>query len=216
MEVASHLRHEDGDGGDLSDRSPETDSRPERLSVLLAGVAAGDRAAMAAFYDKTSALIFGLLTRMLGAGAAAEETLVEVYSCVWREAASYRSGGVSPVSWLVSTARECALRKGRPRPAGGRPREASKRFEAMNASAGGAEKIPSPVESARACEALGGLDPKQRSALQLSYFSGFSGPERVEAALGLTKAEARSLISGAVRSYSEILRGVATDSLHSE
>lgn len=187
-------------------RGAETCAPRERLSALLAGVAAGDGAALAALYDETSPFIFGLLTRMLGAGAAAEKTLVEVYSCVWREAASYRSGVVSPLAWLVSKARGCALRKDRPRAAVGRPREASKQFGA--ASAGGAEKVPAPVESARAREALSGLGPEQRKALQLSYFY---GPGRVEAALGLTTEEAKSLISDAVRTYSKNFKGTAAD-----
>jgi RNA polymerase sigma-70 factor, ECF subfamily len=203
MEAISQISPDYGDGPDLSARGAETDSRCDRLSVLLAGVAAGDGASLAALYDETSPFIFGLLTRMLGAGAAAEETLVEIYSCVWREAVSYRSGGVSPLAWLVTKARACALRKGSSRRAVGLPREASKRSEAAAASSGGAEKVPPLFESARAREALGGLDPKQRKALQLSYFY---GPERVEAALGLTTEEAKSLISGAVRSYSENLK----------
>ncbi len=160
----------------------------DRLSALLARVAAGEGAGMAALYDETSPLIFGLLTRMLGAGTLAEETLVEVYSCVARNAASYNPANGSPITWLVTTARECALRKELP--------------DHPHASTPEASKAPTHDETAPAPEVLGGLAPKQREALQLAYFYGL---RQTESAFNLSTEQARSLVTGALRSYAEVL-----------
>ena len=160
----------------------------DRLSALLDRVAAGDTAAMATLYDETSPLIFGLLTRMLGAGTRAEETLVEVYSCVWRKAASYRPADASPIAWLVTNARRCASRKDLSERPDTRPREAS--------------KLPTRNDTDRANEALRGLASKHREALQLSYFSDL---RQVESAFDLSTRQARTLVSGALRSYAEVL-----------
>lgn len=177
-----------GDGTNLHAPGAELGATHERLSALLAKVAAGDGAGMAALYDETSPFIYGLLTRMLGAGTVAEETLVEVYSRVWRKAASYSPAGGSPIAWLVTTARECALRKNFPDDAGRKPPEAS--------------KLPAHDKAARAREALGALCSKQKEALQLSYFNGLS---QVEATFGLSTKESRSLVADALKSYAEML-----------
>lgn len=177
-----------GNGTNLSAPCAEPAATHDRLSALLARVAAGDRAGMAALYDETSPFIFGLLTRILGTGTRAEEALIDVYSRVWREAASYSPEGSSPIAWLVKTARECVSSKNLPAQRDGRPRESS--------------KLHTHNEAAPAREALGGLASKQVEALQLSYFHGL---RRVESAFGLTPEEARSLVSGALKGYAEML-----------
>ena len=177
----------------------------ERLAGLLARVAAGDGAGMAALYDETSPFIFGLLRQMLGAGAA-EEALVEVYSCVWRKAASYRPGSVSVLAWLVSTARESVSGRGRPAAAGGPPHEPRQQSAEAATVEGGGETPHAfaDAEAARAREAFRRLDPKQREALQLTYFH---GPGPLEAALGLSAREARTLLIEGMRSYAKMFRG---------
>lgn len=46
---------------------------------LLTGVAAGDRAAFAAFYDRHSSAVFGLLVKMLPQRGDAEDVLQETF-----------------------------------------------------------------------------------------------------------------------------------------
>ena len=184
---------------------PHQESPQDGLSALLLRVAEGDQAALADLYDETSAILFGLLTHMLGRGAAAEEALAEVYSCVWRKAASYSPGGGRPLAWLVSTARECVLRKGRPGAGPDAPPETSGLHEAAAAAAGaGAAEQPSfNAEAERAREALRGLGPERGEALRLCYFSGL---RPVEAAFDLSTREARSLVRDALEGFAETLR----------
>lgn len=197
-----------GDGPAIEGGGARTEAAQERLSALLGGVAAGDRAALATLYDETSPFIFGLLRRVLGAGAEADEALVEVYSCVWRKAASYRPGGVNAFTWLVSTALASVSGRGRSGAAEVGPPEPSGPSDETVAWAGGAETLPAHVgvAAARAREAFRRLDPKQREALQQSYFY---GPGRLEATLGLSTREAREVVSSGLRSYARMLGGAS-------
>lgn len=179
----------------------------ERLSALLGSVAAGDGAGMASLYDETSPVIFGLLRHMLGAGAEADAALLEVYSCVWRQAAAYRPEKGSALAWLVSKALECVSERGRVvevAPADEPPRPSAE------AAAGGAGTLPAYIdaEAVRAREAFGRLDPEQGEALRLSYFHGTG---RLEATLGLSARETRALVSRGLRSYAQMFRGMPAD-----
>lgn len=208
MKAASQLGHEDGGGPDRPAGGALTCASRERLAGLLKRVAAGDREALASLYDETSPFVFGLLRHVLGAGAGAEETLVEVYSCVWRKAGAYRPGEASALAWLVSAALECV--RGRGRPGASEETVADEASKASGGTNAGAGALPAYIdaEAARAREAFGRLDPKQRDALRLSYFY---GPSRTEAALGLTEREARALVGEGLRSYAEMFKAARAD-----
>jgi RNA polymerase sigma-70 factor (ECF subfamily) len=75
------------------------------LSALVAGIAQGDQGSLAALYDQTSRLVFGLALQALPNAAAAEEVALEVYARVWRTASRY-DGGVSVLTWLAATTRD--------------------------------------------------------------------------------------------------------------
>ena len=59
--------------------------------TLVRRMAAGDHAAMAEFYDQTSALVFGLALRIVGDHGAAEDIAVEVYAQVVEAGGRLRS-----------------------------------------------------------------------------------------------------------------------------
>jgi len=64
--------------------------------LLIRRVAQGDQQALAAFYDATSTLVYGFAMRMLGNTATAEEVTLDVYTQVWRQAASYNQERGTP------------------------------------------------------------------------------------------------------------------------
>lgn len=91
------------------------------LSDRLQAVGRGDRAALADVYAATSAKLMGVCLRILRENAEAEEVLQETFVTVWRRAGSYDPAKASPITWLVTVARNKALdrlRSGRSRPAG--------------------------------------------------------------------------------------------------
>lgn len=87
----------------------------QEVEDMLARVAMGDRAAFTALYDRTSAKLFGVCTRVLGDRAEAEEVLQEVFVTVWHKADSYRVNGLSPMTWLITIARNRAVDRRRAR-----------------------------------------------------------------------------------------------------
>jgi hypothetical protein len=64
----------------------------------VAGVSAGDPEALAKLYDESSSLVYALALRILGDAADAEEVTLDVYTQVWRTAASFDAGrGTTPL-----------------------------------------------------------------------------------------------------------------------
>ena len=86
----------------------EADSR--RLLVnTLARVAAGERNALQTTYRLTSAKLFGVCLRILHDRAEAEDVLQEVYLTVWQKAADFDASRASPMTWLITIARNRSI-----------------------------------------------------------------------------------------------------------
>ena len=76
---------------------------------LLGRVAAGDREAFAELFDTHSPLVLGVLVRMLGNRAEAEDVLQEAFLQAWRQADRYDPERATPRGWLLTLARSRAL-----------------------------------------------------------------------------------------------------------
>jgi RNA polymerase sigma-70 factor, ECF subfamily len=83
------------------------------LVDAMSRVATGDRAAFAALYSATSAKLFGVVVRILKRRDLAEEVLQDVYLQVWQRAVDYDPTIASPITWLVTIARNKALDQSR-------------------------------------------------------------------------------------------------------
>lgn len=138
-------------------------------------VAMRDRAAFAALYDATSAKLFGVCLRVLDNRSEAEDTLQEVYLRIWAKADSYAVTGHSPMTWLITVARNLAidrLRKRRPDPAP--PGE----MEEITASEPDPEAAAiEKSEGARIAACLGELDSEKADAVRSVYIDGLTYQE---------------------------------------
>jgi len=81
----------------------------QHLEDLIARVALRYRAAFSALYNATSAKLFGICLRVLHDRAKAEEALQDVYVKIWNRADRYRVTGHSPMTWLITVARNHAI-----------------------------------------------------------------------------------------------------------
>ncbi|WP_172331860.1 sigma-70 family RNA polymerase sigma factor [Mangrovicoccus sp. HB161399] len=81
----------------------------EDIERLIARVALRDQSAFAALYDVTSAKLFAVCLHVLDHRGEAEETLQEVYVRIWHKADSYAVTGHSPMTWLITVARNLAI-----------------------------------------------------------------------------------------------------------
>jgi len=85
-------------------------SIPEHTwSSLVHRIAAADQTALAEFYDATSHLVYGLVARILGNSADAEEVTLDTYIQVWRAASTFDGCRGSAVAWLTTIARSRAI-----------------------------------------------------------------------------------------------------------
>lgn len=102
------------------------DSPPSHASVgrmtsrddiehLIARIALRDQSAFSALYDATSKKLFGICLHVLDHRGEAEEVLQEVYIRIWHKADSYAVTGHSPMTWLITIARNLAIDKLRSR-----------------------------------------------------------------------------------------------------
>ena len=118
--VASHRApySMDRTQGPRDRRAPGTKSLEVREKLLCRWVAIGrverhralgDREAFAALYRATSAKLFGVCLRVLNSRAEAEDALQEIYVKIWRNADRYKAGGYSPMTWLITLARNLAI-----------------------------------------------------------------------------------------------------------
>ncbi len=82
---------------------------PVELVWVLAAVAKGDQAAFQRLYESTHAKLFGVVLRILRRQDLAEEVLQEAYVKIWSNAGQFNPGLASPITWMVSIARNRAI-----------------------------------------------------------------------------------------------------------
>ena len=89
------------------------------IEALLSRIALGDRASFDALYSRTSAKLFGIALRVLNDRGEAEDVVQEVYVRIWDKAGQYKANGLSPMTWLITIARNTAIDRLRKRNARG-------------------------------------------------------------------------------------------------
>jgi RNA polymerase sigma factor (sigma-70 family) len=89
--------------------APESEHERSRLVAALQRVAAGDRNAFREVYRRTSAKLFGVCLRIFADREEAEDVLQEVYISVWNKAGQFDPGRASPITWLVTMARNRSI-----------------------------------------------------------------------------------------------------------
>jgi RNA polymerase sigma-70 factor (ECF subfamily) len=154
------------------------------LRRLIGTIAAGDQFALAQLYDMTSRVAFGLVLRIVGDLAVAEEVTLDVYTQVWRQATAYDSSRGTPLAWLQTIARTRAIDRLR---SGKQDKQRSKPLEYANSiksAAGDPEESSALSERQRLVrDALAVLSTDQREVIELAYYQGLSQSE-IACALG--------------------------------
>ena len=81
------------------------------IERLISQVAMGDRKAFSRLYDATSAKLMGVCLRLLQDRSAADDALQDTYVKVWKNAKLYTANGLSPMTWLITIARNTSIDK---------------------------------------------------------------------------------------------------------
>ena len=182
-----------GGGGGLDSRSD---------GELLRSLAAGDRAALAALYDRHVATLLTMAQRLLGTRSDAEDLVHDLFLEVWLRADSYDASRASVRTWLLLRLRSRAL---------DRLKSASyTRNVSLSTSGIDLESLQSPegsppeITPSGVQRALGMLAPHEQILLDLAYFRGHSLPEVADylcLPLGTVKSRLRRLLERLRRNF---------------
>jgi len=147
----------------------------QEIETLIARTATGDRRAFRALYVRVSAKLFGICLRVLQDRAEAEDALQEIFVKIWNGADCYRANGLSPMTWLITVARNHAIDRLRRRRAG---------QGGMDEVAEFADPAPGPKaqavaagEATRLTACLAELDDARAEAVRGAYLEGLTYKE---------------------------------------
>jgi RNA polymerase sigma-70 factor (ECF subfamily) len=156
--------------GDQSAGLPAANLAPATLGELLAAVAAGDQAAFERIYVATRANLFGVVIRILRRQERAEAVMQEAYLKIWRSAGQYKPTLASPLTWMVTIARNRAIDE--VRRAGGTETDADFVDTAEAPDAGARKEMTAELK--RLLECVGQLDSDRQRLVLLAYYNGWS------------------------------------------
>jgi len=167
----------------------------ERAALVkaLQMVANGDRSALQDVYRRTSAKLFGVCLRIFPEREEAEDTLQDVYLLIWQKAGQYDPMRASPITWLVTIARNCAIDRMRARgkrvmtPIEDVPELADEREDALTC-------LIETENEHRIVECLGILDGGDQKLIRTAFFEGATYADlatRAAAPLGTIKSRIR-------------------------
>ncbi|MDE2780489.1 MAG: sigma-70 family RNA polymerase sigma factor [Chloroflexota bacterium] len=164
---------------------------------LLVRIAAGDKDALEAIYERYSSAVYSLARYMLRSEAVAEEATQDVFLNIWLKAASYSSSRGQPKTWIMSVAHHKVIdviRSRRRAAAISDPKE----YETLDLLPSGEVAtdvaVERNLEAERVREALSKLPAAQQEVINLAYFNGLSQSEiaaRLGQPLGTVKTRAR-------------------------
>ncbi len=146
----------------------------EDLENWIAKLPLGSRDAFDSLYSAVSAKLFGVILRVLNDRAEAEDVLQEVFVKIWHNAARYQSNGLSPMTWLITIARNAAIDRLRKRQRAEK-QSVGEPEETLADTALGPEALTlraSSREQLIAC--MGELDEKRAQAVRRAYLQGDS------------------------------------------
>lgn len=152
-----------------------------------------DTAGISLLYDKYSAALFGVISRVVGSQEIAEEVLQDVFTKVWRNFDSYNASKGKLFTWLINIARNAAIDATR-----------AKGFNRQNYDI---ENVVNTIDAQNnTTPNIDGLDlkhlterlsPEYRILVDLLYFQGFTQAEAAETLnipLGTVKTRIRAAI----------------------
>lgn len=140
------------------------------IEQLIARTALRDQAAFSALYDATSAKLFGICLRILRDRAEAEDTLQDVYVRIWNKADSYAVTGHSPMTWLITVARNLAIDRYRLRKDKGAGMDAA--AQVADAAPGPEAQVIASSERRQIEKCLDELEPDRAGAVKSAYLEG--------------------------------------------
>ena len=141
------------------------------IEALIARLAMGDREAFSLLYDATSSKLFSVCLKILHDQPNAEDALQDTYIKIWKKADQYHQNGMSPMTWMITIARNTSI---------DRLRTQRKNHHSLSDASTAPDELNTPESLAMArsdysrLEAcLDELEKQKADAVRDVYFSGF-------------------------------------------
>lgn len=177
---------------------PETDASD---AELIRRTGAGDGGAFEELYRRYARSVFGLALRRLGDRGRAEDAVQETFVSIWRSASSYRPERGPGAPWLYAVARNAIVDNVRAHVES--PAESP---DAPSGEAGPPERAEEGWTAWRVHRALAELPEKERTVLELAYWSGLSQSE-IAAFLNIPLGTVKTRTRSALARLAELLGG---------
>ena len=144
------------------------------IADLLTRIATQDRAAFKAIYSAASSKLMGVLLRILGNRAEAEDALQEVFTRVWLRAARFDAVKGRGMTWLIAIARNHAIDRLRSRAVQASGDDADAVAALPDPARGALSGLVAEGEAMRAVRCFGELDSAHSAAVQGAYLDGLT------------------------------------------
>ncbi len=144
----------------------------DELALALIQAGQGDRSAFRTVYEATSAKLFGVCLRILPDRQTAEDVLQDTYVTVWRKAASFDASRASPITWLVTIARNRAIDRLRSAAPMRNAAPVEDAHDLADAGPLASETVEQADEAARLNGCLETLEDKARAVIRTAFFEG--------------------------------------------
>ncbi len=165
---------------------------------LLVRVGTGDRAAFMCLYDRFAPRVYGLLVKLMGERADAEDALQVVVLDIWRRAGGYNPELSSAASWILMVARARGIDAIRKRA----------RTESADTSLVHNMEHMDTAPQHGLTGAMSGLltvlTEEQRSVVELAFYRGLTR-EQIAGSLGVPVGTVKTRIRAAVKRLGEVL-----------
>jgi RNA polymerase sigma-70 factor, ECF subfamily len=151
---------------------PGADERDD--AALLRAVARGDESALAALYDRHAGWLTVRMTRRCAMPDVVDHAVQDTFLAVWREPGAYRGGGdVAAFIWGIGIRRliDAIRRENKPR------RRLPWRTAEPEVIASAEDQVLVGIEHGRLGQALAGLSPELRGAIEATVLDGLTCAE---------------------------------------
>jgi len=142
----------------------------EEIESLIGSIALGDRKAFQALYDATSAKLLGVCLRILKDRSAAEDALQDSFVKIWKNADRFAVNGYSPMTWLITIARNTAIDRLRATKQNADIADFTDTIAASGPTAEG--RVIAAAEARRVSACFNELDADRSAAIKGAYLDG--------------------------------------------
>jgi RNA polymerase sigma-70 factor, ECF subfamily len=139
---------------------------------LVSAIRVGDPNAMAALYDRYSAVVYSVALRVLGDTGAAEDVQQDVFMQLWRNPGAFDSSRGNLGAWLAVISRNRAIDTLRKR----RPQDDIEDVVLSVVPDMAADADRARIAT-RVRDLLAAMPPAQRTALEMAYYEGLTHTE---------------------------------------